>query len=180
MTLEDYMKIKFPKSKTKALTSYESKTLGIPLVSGWFSENKDMEIPPSKLKKLVEYNTESKRVSSVRKARFRAIKTEYVEWEGQYLYLMKNEIGRFKIGISEDPVKRAWGITGASGILTKLIAFWKVSVAARDVESAILKKFKNYRTYGEWFDLETMSPEIIESFITDLCDFERQQVFYQN
>jgi len=180
MTLEEYMNIKFPKGKVKALSNIEAKLLGISLEKGWFKRNKDLELDQRTINKLVEYNLKNKHVSGNRKTRLREMLKSYSDWEGQYVYFMKNEIGRLKIGVSKDPVNRAWNITTGSGLFTEVVAYWEVDKNSRDIESILLTHFKKYTTYGEWFISTTeITVQSIEEVLDQHCLFRRKDIIIQ-
>lgn len=180
MTLEEYMEIKFPNRKIKALSNMEARLLGIPLEKGWFKRNKDLEIDQRTVNKLVEYNLKGENISATRKTRLRELLKNYSDWEGQYVYFMKNEIGRLKIGVSVDPIKRSWNITTGSGLFTEVLAYWEVDKNSRDAESLLLNHFSKYSTYGEWF---INTPEItttsIEEKLKEFCEFRRVDLMYE-
>lgn len=69
----------------------------------------------------------------------------------QMLYLMKNELGLFKIGISKNPSKRRNEIKNASGVNVELIKAWETTKQAASVERKLHTIFANKRTHGEWF-----------------------------
>lgn len=180
MTLEEYMEIKFPRRKVKALSNMEARLLGIPLEKGWFKRNKDIEIDQRTINKLVEYNLKNKNVSGMRKTRLRELLKSYSDWEGQYVYFMRNEIGRLKIGVSKDPIHRAWNITTGSGLYTEVLAYWEVDKNSRDIESTLLEHFKAYATYGEWFTGTTeINVQSIESVLEQHCLFRRKDLLIQ-
>lgn len=72
----------------------------------------------------------------------------------QKLYLMKNEIGLYKIGISSDPLRRLKAVANSSGISVELISEWKTGRNAKFVESELHEQFKQHRKMGEWFDFD--------------------------
>lgn len=82
----------------------------------------------------------------------------------QYLYLMRSEIGLFKIGISTDPRARLSSVISSSGIDVELIAFYKTDGPAKEVEKKLHKLFQKYRVRGEWFAFpDTYSLEKFET-----------------
>lgn len=174
MTLEEYMKVKFPNGKVKALSKIEARLVGIELDKGWFDRNKDLQLDQRTVNKLVECNLKGKSVSATRKTRLRELLKNYTDWEGQYVYFMKNEIGRLKIGVSSDPIKRAWNITTGSGLFTEVLAYWKVDKNSRDVESLLLNHFSKFSTYGEWFvNTPEITTESVEKKLSEFCNFRR-------
>lgn len=79
------------------------------------------------------------------------------------VYLLRNYFNYYKIGISENPYERANTLSNASGCDIQVVGIWE-TVYFRENERSILRKFKKYRTVGEWFDFEDnkISLEIIE------------------
>lgn len=74
----------------------------------------------------------------------------------QKVYLMENEVGLHKIGISINPTKRARGISCNSGLSTKVVREWHTIKDAVVVENYLHKIFKSFRKKGEWFtELDT-------------------------
>ena len=85
----------------------------------------------------------------------------------QYLYLMRSEIGLFKIGISTNPRARLSSLISSSGLDVELLAFYKTNEDAKEVEKKLHKLFKKYHVRGEWFDFpDTYSLEKFET----LCE----------
>lgn len=79
----------------------------------------------------------------------------------QYVYLMENEMGRFKIGISHDVENRRMQLQGSSGLYIKIVAYYKpLYRQASDIEKQLHSLFAKYRTLGEWFQFpDTYSKE---------------------
>lgn len=73
------------------------------------------------------------------------------------VYLMKNAFGLYKIGVSNDPEYRRRSIECNSGVPTELVKFWSVDnrKEAFALETYLHKQYKDCRTHGEWFNLET-------------------------
>lgn len=172
VTLEEYMKVKFGNKRIKALSNRESSVLGIELTKGWFKRNKDMVLTQHQINKLVQYNHSSSNASGKRKTRLRELLKDYSDWSGQYLYLMRNEIGRYKIGVSQDPVNRAWSITTGSGLFTTVLCYWSVDKVTTDVEAMLLKHYKKYNTYGEWFSVK-IDADDVEKVMQGYCNYKR-------
>lgn len=68
----------------------------------------------------------------------------------QKIYLMKNDFGLYKVGISKNPKKRASDISNNSGVPTEVVCSWDAYQAYR-TEQYIHKHFSGKRTKGEWF-----------------------------
>lgn len=69
----------------------------------------------------------------------------------QKLYLMKNEVGLYKIGISTNPERRCREVSNSSGIPTNLVSVWETEPEALVVEQKLHKHFQENRKMGEWF-----------------------------
>lgn len=172
MKFSEYMEVR----GNNAISTAECKIFGIDNKSGWIKRYADLELSQYQVNKAIEVLS-SKKTNSSNKAvcRLQALhKSNYIEWEGKYLYLMKNEIGNLKIGISEDPIKRSRAITSAGGAFTQCVAYWKVSKNSRDVESKLLKKWSKFSTYGEWFKPNSFTYYDVECAMD--CEYER--LFY--
>ena len=174
MLLKDYMKLKYPHSKKKHLSSIEFDYFGIfDRTKGWFKRNENLELTQEQINKVyfrtsgLKGKHKSKTVGRIANA----VK-DYEVTDNKYVYLMKNENNMLKIGISVDPVKRARNISTSSGVPTHLVAFWKVDRRAVEVESKLLKHFKRSSTLGEWFQPNSFSIQEIEDQMD--CGFERK------
>lgn len=173
MTLEEYMVMKYGKRNIKVLGNTECNILNIELTKGWFSRNKNRVLTQDEINKLYEYTSRSDSISNKRKERFRALFKLYSKWDGQFVYLLKNEIGRVKIGVSEDPIRRCQNITTSSGLHTELISYWNVDKIATEVEKLLLNHFSNFKTYGEWFNTTEIDIESIEKVMEGFTNYVR-------
>ena len=76
----------------------------------------------------------------------------------QALYIMENETGLVKIGISHNPERRRRQVSNASGLSVRLIHVWSAQelknagYLARDMEKRLHGRYGDYRRSGEWFD----------------------------
>jgi len=68
--------------------------------------------------------------------------------------------GSYKIGKAADPYKRIRAIQTPSPLEQVIV---KQVVNASEVEKTLHKKYKDYRTHGEWFELEDID-EVVETF----------------
>lgn len=96
----------------------------------------------------------------------------------QSLYLMKNELGLFKIGISVNPEKRRNEIKNSSGFNVELIKAWVTTESAANVERKLHGIFSSKRTHGEWFTDLTI--EDIESNIDTPSEWKPLQKISKN
>lgn len=173
ITLEKYMETKFPNGRVRALSFIESKIFEIEMTKGWFKRNKDKILTQRQINAAVNHNGKNKSVPNARKCRLRELVKEYVDWSGQYVYFMKNEVGRLKIGISKDPIQRAWNLSTSSGLYTEVINYYAVSKEARDVEAYLLNHFKKSATLGEWFREGSIATETLEAALSEFCKFKK-------
>lgn len=93
--------------------------------------------------------------------------------EQKYVYIMSNDFGLYKIGISKDVNKRCAQIKNNGGVPTKVeYSYLPSTCIALELERTLHLKYKDYRKIGEWFELEDISEVIkdIESeFINENC-----------
>ncbi len=179
MNLKGYMEIRNKNLVNKsALSPFEARNIGVNTKEkGWMERYADVEINKSTLTKIINKTLKSDTVDERCKGQLEKILSGEVVCVdsnydiNKYLYLMENEFGLVKIGISKNPRKRADSISNSSGVPTKVIAFWTVYDLAANVESRLHEKFKNSRRAGEWFSKESVTTETIESAI--YCNFIR-------
>lgn len=77
------------------------------------------------------------------------------QYDEQKLYLMENDFGLIKIGISKDPTRRCRELQNASGTEVKILNEFKVPAmcgSSYELEQSLHKQFKNLRKKGEWFE----------------------------
>lgn len=91
--------------------------------------------------------------------------TEIENDDGKLLYLMRNPIGMLKIGVSQDPVKRARQITGACGMLIEILATWSFEKKSTIVESLVMESLTQSRLHGEWFESNSVDASYISCFL---------------
>jgi len=72
------------------------------------------------------------------------------EREPQKIYLMRNDFGLYKVGISHDPESRRAQIENSSGVPTKIVEIFEATDAYQ-VEQKIHGALKDIRRTGEWF-----------------------------
>lgn len=175
MTLSEYMKLRNGCGKggspKYAMTNAEFKYLGIVNTKGWPKRYQDVEISNEEINHLSNLAKGVKQ--SCGKLTNRIDVNLLNVNNDKYLYLMVNENGRHKIGISKNPKDRAKSLSTGSGYHTKLIAYWNVQGLVSDVEKYLLTKFVKFNTLGEWFNFPhdfNIIGEIENSFT---CNFER-------
>lgn len=87
----------------------------------------------------------------------------------QVLYLMENEVGLRKIGISINPETRRRQLELTSGLNISILGCWRcLDATAFDVEQYLHHQFSRRRRNGEWFatihlsDITLCGYELIE------------------
>lgn len=83
----------------------------------------------------------------------------------QKLYLMKNEVGLYKIGISRKPEKRKIQLANTSGLAVELVSEWETE-DARAVELFLHKHYENFRRKGEWFEFKYNPSQQIQNILS--------------
>lgn len=164
MKFKDYMAIRNTNPKRKnSLSTGEAKILGIDMSArGWMK--RDFDISDEQLEQAVDFALKSKFVRQGVKNNLRPLYMNSSEgMSDQCVYLMKNEIGMLKIGISKDPIKRARALTTSGGLLVNLICYWQISNPARTTEAYLHNMFKEHKINGEWFKEGSFDIKSIES-----------------
>lgn len=94
------------------------------------------------------------------------------------LYLMRNDAGYYKIGISKNVKNRRRQIENASGLGVSIIAVWQPKDGAVQSEKMLHRNFEAIRKYGEWFQFDQVPTNEIselintEPLVGDLPDIE--------
>ena len=160
-TLEKF----FKHTSVRDLTTQQARLFGIKKSStGWKKRNRNKEVSEAVWNLLLETCHANKKEGTVT--------------ENQKLYLLKNEIGMYKIGISEDPFARANTLANASGIDIRVVAVWDTgSVAARTVETDLHRRFKTLGMRGEWFDLGSDGFKRVSSSLHESGRFKVKLVY---
>lgn len=164
MKFTDYMKIRNTNPKSKnSLSTGEASILGIDVtVKGWM--NKDINLTDSQVERAVDFALKSKFVRQGVKNNLRPFYMKSFDgMDLQYVYLMENELGMLKIGISSNPIKRARTLSTGSGLIVNIICYWQIANPARTTEAKLHKLFKAYKISGEWFKSGSFTKEDIES-----------------
>jgi len=92
-------------------------------------------------------------------------KTETPKKSG-YVYLMKGENGRYKIGMSKDPKRRQKELCLSSCEEHTLVYFFYSKNPSKD-EKNLHNKFKSSNSHSEWFDLSEEDVNYIKSIKGD-------------
>lgn len=143
------------------LTDAEIKAFGIETKSGWPKRYGNMELPKDLTDRFLVKRAYDMNISKTKRESARNAISGKMNYTDQKVYLMKNSLGLYKIGIAKDPAKRASSLSCTSGIPVQLIAFWEVEEAALTVERHLHSVFKSKRQAGEWFRLNSYCiPEI--------------------
>lgn len=161
MKFSEYFKAR----KGRGITQIECKIFGIESSKGWIERYADLELTQTQVNKAVEAVLNHKNVKSGVKASLVSAQKTYDEWADQLVYVMKNELGALKIGISKNPHKRSRELTTGSGVAVQCVAVWKTGKNSRKVESELLKTFRHKATHGEWFQKNSFTWSEIEAKI---------------
>ncbi|MGL5049585.1 MAG: GIY-YIG nuclease family protein [Fusobacteriaceae bacterium] len=70
-----------------------------------------------------------------------------------YLYVIQNEVGRVKIGITSE-LKKRFGALETGGGLEIVKKFYVEEKNKEALEKSLHKTFEEYRTLGEWFNID--------------------------
>lgn len=89
------------------------------------------------------------------------------------IYVMKSDLGLTKIGIANDPLRRADAIRSASGSQVKLIHASIPTPDARLIESIAHRLLADKRRSGEWFDVSPS--DAIEAIEKAVLALERER-----
>ena len=92
----------------------------------------------------------------------------------QMLYVMKNSVGLYKIGVSNNPERRCNQIRLSSGFDVEVVRVFDTVKPAIKIENFLHKHFKNFRMNGEWFKFENFSDSIVMDAIKIAENFERK------
>lgn len=177
MLLSDYFKVRCGNGdKLYGLSVYdiEKKNFKIPdLRKGWYNRIKDIEIPDCIIVKTCKEMLDYPRIRPKIIPRIQKIidrlgdieETFDIEVGTTYLYIMRNELGMLKVGISKTPEKRARNLSTGSGLNTDLLSYYAGKFPAVEVENDIFSKLKTHIKLGEWFKVDTVTVKQIEDII---------------
>lgn len=167
MKLKEYMNTRNKGITVNALRSKEAKVFNLDIGNkGWYKQNMDVdydEITISKAAKSIQGSSFIKNCIQDNLKVF--LKDQNAGFDKQKLYLMKNEFGMLKIGISSNPNKRRTDLMNSSGIDIDLLGVWNITGSAYDVEQKLHKQFNDFRMKGEWFKPNSFSMEDIQNLI---------------
>ncbi len=95
----------------------------------------------------------------------------------EYVYLIENQLGLHKIGISLNPLKRFKTISLNSGLSVVKYHLSPLCFNARSIEQQLHARFASFRTSGEWFsgvDFETLKNALDGYFNNFVATVETQ------
>lgn len=161
MKFAEYLKLR----NGRGITKLECKIFGIESSKGWMERYADLELTQTQVNKAVEAVLKHPNVKSGVKGSLVRAQKSYDEWTEQLVYLMKNELGALKIGVSLDPHKRSRQLTTGSGVVVQCVAAWKTGKNSRRVEAELLKCFRHKKTQGEWFKADSFTFSQVEAKI---------------
>ena len=85
------------------------------------------------------------------------------------LYLMRNSIGNYKIGVSINPEVRAKALQCASGLRVEVVNVYSTELDTYVCENQAHRFYSEYRLYGEWFSFdERMIPDV-NQMLKSIC-----------
>jgi len=174
ITLDQYLYLKtlsISEPKLQAnISEYELKLFSITRKKGWWKKNKKKEIDVEIARKAARSFINKRGISKqVKEATLNSLfYGEFSPHDDKFVYLLINENGHSKIGVSKDPVSRAKGLQNGSGYDIHEIYYWAVKDSAFRIESHLHKNFKEDRINGEWF-ASRIEPDEIEDIIP--CEF---------
>lgn len=161
MKFREYVKFYYRNSLTKV----EMEVIGITkLITNWKVIYADLEVTDEMIDKIIN-NTSGKKTHkaiSKRLEKRQLQKPNYKNTTDKLLYMMENELGMIKIGISTDPVRRAREITTGSGVPCYITCVWETVVNTRTLEKKVLRTFKEHRLQGEWFKKGSITQDDVE------------------
>ena len=96
-------------------------------------------------------------------------------WDCQELYVMKNEYGLYKIGISKNPERRKRQLRNAGGVDIKILLSLQV-ICAREEEKKLHKIFHTSRKQGEFFKFDGSDYEVLEVILSYIEDYDAHMV----
>ena len=85
-----------------------------------------------------------------------------------YVYVIRGENGRYKIGTSENPEKRVANLCVASCEQHELLFSYKVEDPYRH-EKLTHEAMNHRRKHSEWFELNDEDIEIIKTYLSRVC-----------
>jgi hypothetical protein len=72
-----------------------------------------------------------------------------------YIYIIGGEAPPYKVGISKDPKRRLKALQTGHPHVLKIHALKETTVSkVKQLETIIHRNIDNYKTHGEWFDLD--------------------------
>ena len=69
------------------------------------------------------------------------------------VYLFKNELGRYKIGMSADPASRVKTLMFSGGVRVSVIKTWDCRDYASTFEEFLHALYNKFHEFGEWFSI---------------------------
>lgn len=176
MTLEDYIEMR----GSEYLTAAEMRALKIDNTKGWRKRNKEevysahtIKCAFQALSKASQHYNRARGDKCLQKLSVIIRDTDWCkeDFEEKHVYLMKNIMGLYKIGISKDPLNRAKTLANSAGVPVYVIKSWKIKgCAPHACESKIHRRFKASRRKGEWFLLSKAQLDYIEPLLREFTE----------
>lgn len=85
------------------------------------------------------------------------------------LYLMRNSVGNYKIGVSTKPDVRARALQCASGLKVDVINIYSTELDAYVCENQAHRFYSEYRLYGEWFSFDETMIKSVDQMLKSIC-----------
>ena len=174
MLFKEYLQTRNINNTLHSISNKEADILNIyRSKSGWLNEYSNVHLDNDLLLILCKSVLSSNSIKTGVKDNIRSMLINMnSEYQPQFLYLMKNDLGVYKIGISNNPEKRAKALSNASGLNVDVVSYWRITGKADQVERFIHDKFKSERLIGEWFKFNyEFTCKDIERLIP--CKYER-------
>lgn len=143
------------------LTPKEQEIFGVNVKQkGW--TKKDIQLTDEMRKKLLSVRICNKKRDN-RPVEYRRVEhnSDVYEYDEKALYVFKNEVGYYKIGISKHPYKRANTLSNQAGLEIEVVGIWKVENSFA-CERHLHNIFREYRRIGEWFVFDNFEVQRVE------------------
>lgn len=87
-----------------------------------------------------------------------------------FVYVLLNDVGLLKIGITDNPISRFNTIQNASG--SKIIKYYLSDSLKNnfDIEQHLHKRFKKYNTHAEWYSNNISFDDVIKYVDSYICN----------
>lgn len=97
----------------------------------------------------------------------------------KYLYLVINEVGRYKIGMSINVESRMKTLKYSGGVSINLVQKWPTEFAST-FEEFLHIKYNQYHHFGEWFNIPYNPEDEIYYLYTEFCKETENRSIYDS